>query len=446
VQGWLQAGEDRKTLVFADNLTEMRALEAAFADRGIGVRVMHSEQGDAANRTAESDYKENPDVRALVSVGMIGEGFNAKHTGCVVVANGCPTRAGYAQMIGRATRVDGVRSDGIVLDFSAATRVWGRMEEQIELQDRHERLRRHPEGLRGRVELEAVIERPEPGLPLIGFAARDATVFAVEQGNGNLQLWQRRRMSGRDTARQGNKTRFERLGLEGVPADQPQSLAAFRRFVDQELTDNAGWHARARRRDAAGDVPAQTMVGRDYADYRDLLATSARAELAKREESVGRVGCVATPANRAATLVSAARGVVEGGPADAVETVAEAVKERAHALPREGRAETAYLAGVLAGELANGVTGSARTRLRGIHAALAVDQGRQGMRAVERRSSQELRRTCANLGATLENVAATMTQSGAAEVGRAAAVWGARCRAAAEAVKARPPRDPVKTE
>lgn len=57
------------------------------------------------------------DLRFLVNVGVLTEGFDAARTACVAIARPTKSRALYAQMIGRGTRLCQGKEDCLVLDF-----------------------------------------------------------------------------------------------------------------------------------------------------------------------------------------------------------------------------------------------------------------------------------------------------------------------------------------
>ncbi len=90
--------------------------------------VIHSKlpQRDIDARIA--DYEEGRTTK-LVSVDMIGEGFDAPNTAAVLVAKAMMSRAEYIQVAGRAQRALAGKGDGLMIDLGASTALYGSMEE-----------------------------------------------------------------------------------------------------------------------------------------------------------------------------------------------------------------------------------------------------------------------------------------------------------------------------
>lgn len=117
VASWKRLSECRRTIVFACNLAHARDLVDAFNHDGI--RAM-----GVTHRTPEDEreimYKGLCDgtIPVLVSVNVLGLGFDEPSVGCVVLARPTMSRALHIQQIGRGLRTSANKTNCIVIDHA----------------------------------------------------------------------------------------------------------------------------------------------------------------------------------------------------------------------------------------------------------------------------------------------------------------------------------------
>lgn len=112
-----EAGE-RKTLVFMPSVATAHALGEVLAGY-VGAHRVRSLDGSSdkdVRAKAIKDYASG-DVQFLINCALFTEGFDAPATACVAIARPTKSRALYAQMVGRGTRLHPSKEDCLVLDF-----------------------------------------------------------------------------------------------------------------------------------------------------------------------------------------------------------------------------------------------------------------------------------------------------------------------------------------
>lgn len=108
---------DRPTVVFMPSVVGAHHLASVL--RGYtsgGVRAIDG--GTATKERADNlaDYQSGK-AQFMVNCAVLTEGWDAPHTSCVAIARPTKSRALYAQMIGRGTRIAPGKMDCLVLDF-----------------------------------------------------------------------------------------------------------------------------------------------------------------------------------------------------------------------------------------------------------------------------------------------------------------------------------------
>lgn len=441
VAGWKREAQGLKTLGFADSIEEVEAMARAFRNSGVSVETMHSGRSAGENAAASQAFNSDQGPDVMLSVGMVGEGYDAPKTKCTLIANGCPTRAWYAQMIGRSMRKHGDQG-AVVLDYGAGSRHWGRMEQQIELQRDRVEMDRARHLMPQRSSLEAVAHRPEAGLPLMAFPSRHGTAYAIEVGAGKVQAYWQKREALRDTKSYRATQTVTPMAFDETPKGKPVPVEAFRGFVMKELDAHAGWHARARQPDGAGRTRGEALLAQDYKLGGDVLREQALQYQRVQGRSIGRVGDHETPQGRAATAVSAVRAVAAGDSAPAGDGL-DALAARLASEPAAGRRETVYAAGLVAAEMADAVRGRGRQELRGMSARIVTDMGHKGLEARDARNPKLVGDIAKAAGRRMGQAAKALERDGHAPLAELARAWGGHCeRAAGVAVKA--PRQGVR--
>lgn len=113
-----QESSDRPTIVFVPTVQIAHELARVLAGY-VGADKVASLDGTTDKQTRADvlgRYKSGA-IRILVNCALFTEGFDAPSTACVVVARPTKSRALYAQMIGRGTRLAPGKADCLVLDL-----------------------------------------------------------------------------------------------------------------------------------------------------------------------------------------------------------------------------------------------------------------------------------------------------------------------------------------
>lgn len=116
----VQHAGDRQTIVFATSVEQSKALADVIQGylSGTGKEVRHLD-GTTPAETRKRILREygSGKVQFLCNVGVLTEGFDAPATSCVALARPTKSRALYAQMVGRGTRLAPGKTDLLVIDF-----------------------------------------------------------------------------------------------------------------------------------------------------------------------------------------------------------------------------------------------------------------------------------------------------------------------------------------
>lgn len=107
----------RPTIVFTVNVDTAHALAAVLNGYTSSGAVALDGTTDRDVRRATVDRFNAGDVQYLVNCALFTEGFDAPLTSCIAIARPTQSRALYAQMIGRGTRLAPAKDDLLVLDF-----------------------------------------------------------------------------------------------------------------------------------------------------------------------------------------------------------------------------------------------------------------------------------------------------------------------------------------
>lgn len=112
--------QGRQTLIFTPTVEVAHLLAATLSGYVGGAHLVRSLDGqtDKATRAQVLDAFQRGEIRYLVNCALFTEGFDAPATSCVVVARPTKSRALYAQMVGRGTRLAPGKTDCLVLDLA----------------------------------------------------------------------------------------------------------------------------------------------------------------------------------------------------------------------------------------------------------------------------------------------------------------------------------------
>lgn len=115
----IKESEGRSTLVFVPSVKVAHALAECCASY-IDPHAVDSLDGGATagERKDALDRYQSGSTRILINCALFTEGFDAPHTSCVCVARPTKSRALYAQMIGRGTRLAEGKTECLVIDMA----------------------------------------------------------------------------------------------------------------------------------------------------------------------------------------------------------------------------------------------------------------------------------------------------------------------------------------
>lgn len=114
----VELSEDRQTLAFTVTVEHAHAIAEAVNEIAPGSAVALDGGSDKDHRAAVLRRFHAGDIRVLVNCALFTEGFDAPATSCIAIARPTKSRALYAQMVGRGTRLAPGKEDCRILDFA----------------------------------------------------------------------------------------------------------------------------------------------------------------------------------------------------------------------------------------------------------------------------------------------------------------------------------------
>lgn len=97
------AGELRRAIFFARDMAHSRKLAAELGTAGVSASSIESDLAPAVRRERIARFRSG-ELRALVNIGILTEGFDEPSLEVVVLARGCSHEGALMQMVGRALR------------------------------------------------------------------------------------------------------------------------------------------------------------------------------------------------------------------------------------------------------------------------------------------------------------------------------------------------------
>lgn len=110
----------RKSLVFVPDVQSARETAAAIDWRGIPAAAVWGDQPLEERRATLARFAAG-ELRALINCSLLTEGYDEPSVDCVVIARPTRSRAFYAQMLGRGTRLHEGKHDCLVVDLTGAS-------------------------------------------------------------------------------------------------------------------------------------------------------------------------------------------------------------------------------------------------------------------------------------------------------------------------------------
>ena len=142
IRHWREKASDRPTVVFCSTVAHAENVAAAFNEADISAAVIHGDLDRATRRRVLYAYASG-EIRVIVNVAVLIEGWDHPPTSCVVLLRPSSYKSTMIQMIGRGLRtVDPeeyprlVKTDCIVLDFGTSSLTHGTLEQDVDLDGR----------------------------------------------------------------------------------------------------------------------------------------------------------------------------------------------------------------------------------------------------------------------------------------------------------------------
>lgn len=129
----------RQTVVFCSTVDHARNVTAAFNDAGAPAAMVHGDMGEAERKAVLAAYASG-EIRVVVNVAVLTEGWDHPPTSCVVLLRPSSYKSTMIQMVGRGLRTVSpeehpgiIKADCIVLDFGTSTLLHGSLEQDVDL-------------------------------------------------------------------------------------------------------------------------------------------------------------------------------------------------------------------------------------------------------------------------------------------------------------------------
>ncbi len=144
VRHWQEKASDRPTVVFCSTVAHAENVATAFNGAGISAAVIHGDLDAGTRRRILAAYAAG-EIRVIVNVAVLTEGWDHPPTSCVVLLRPSSYKSTMIQMVGRGLRtVDPeehpgiVKTDCIVLDFGTSSLIHGTLEQDVDLDGKTE--------------------------------------------------------------------------------------------------------------------------------------------------------------------------------------------------------------------------------------------------------------------------------------------------------------------
>lgn len=139
VKHWREKAGDRLTVAFASTVAHAEHVCETFKEAGVSSAVVHGDMADG-DRSGTLKRFERGEIRVLVNVAVLTEGWDCPPTACVMLLRPSSAKSTMIQMVGRglrpldAERYPGqIKNDCIILDFGTSTLTHGSLEQDAVL-------------------------------------------------------------------------------------------------------------------------------------------------------------------------------------------------------------------------------------------------------------------------------------------------------------------------
>ena len=118
VETYIDYGEERESvLAFAVTIDHAERLAEAFRSAGFAAAAVHSEMPMDERKSVLESF-ERGELRVLVNVGILTEGWDSPKVDCVIMCRPTKSPSLFVQMMGRGTRLCEGKRDVLVLDLA----------------------------------------------------------------------------------------------------------------------------------------------------------------------------------------------------------------------------------------------------------------------------------------------------------------------------------------
>jgi DNA repair protein RadD len=139
VEHWQELAGNRRTVAFCSTIEHAADVMATFRASGVSCDMITGELPKHERRSILKAYA-NGEIRVLVNVAVLTEGWDDPPTSCVILLRPSSYKSTYLQMVGRGLRTVNpdehpgvVKTDCIILDFGRSTLAHGSLEQTPDL-------------------------------------------------------------------------------------------------------------------------------------------------------------------------------------------------------------------------------------------------------------------------------------------------------------------------
>lgn len=144
IRHWKEKAGDRQTVVFCSTVAHADHVTDAFRAAGVCAALIHGDLVAETRKAILAGYAAG-DIRVIVNVAVLTEGWDHPPTACVVLLRPSSYKSTMIQMVGRGLRtVDPeeypgiVKTDCVVLDFGTSSLIHGTLEQDVDLDGKTE--------------------------------------------------------------------------------------------------------------------------------------------------------------------------------------------------------------------------------------------------------------------------------------------------------------------
>lgn len=144
IRHWKEKAGDRQTVVFCSTVAHAAHVTEAFNAADVAAGLIHGDLPSEDRRDILAAYAAG-DIRVIVNVAVLTEGWDHPPTSCVVLLRPSSYKSTMIQMVGRGLRtIDPeehpgvIKTDCVVLDFGTSSLIHGTLEQDVDLDGKTE--------------------------------------------------------------------------------------------------------------------------------------------------------------------------------------------------------------------------------------------------------------------------------------------------------------------